>query len=144
VGAHVHAHSEEFFYVLDGEVDLFAFEPITHTAGDWQAWRSADGDCVFRGGPGSMMHVPPNCPHAFANPGPEPVRLLFQSSPPPAHERYFEELIDLLAGAPEGRAKAIAALRERYDIQQITPLLPGAASHAETGGLPYTTISVPE
>jgi mannose-6-phosphate isomerase-like protein (cupin superfamily) len=126
VGAHVHARSEEFFYVLDGTVDLFAFEPIARTSSEWQAWRSADGDRPFRAGPGAMMHVPAGCPHGFANPGPDPARLLFQSAPPPDHERYFEELVDLLAGPAEGRAEAVAMLRERYDIQQITPLQPGA------------------
>jgi mannose-6-phosphate isomerase-like protein (cupin superfamily) len=125
VGAHVHCHSEEFFYVLGGEVDLFAFEPAVRTSGGWQAWRSVGGDRAFRGGPGAVMHAPPGCPHAFANPGPGPVRLLFQSSPPPDHERYFEELVGLLAEPLEGRAEAVKALRERYDIHQLTPLLPG-------------------
>ena len=27
VGAHVHHESQEFFYVLEGELDLLAFEP---------------------------------------------------------------------------------------------------------------------
>ena len=134
VGAHVHSRSEEFFYVLDGAVDLLAFEPIVRTGDNWQAWRSADGERVLRGGPGAMMHVPAGCPHAFANPGPEPVRLLFQSAPPPDHERYFEELVELLAAPPERRTEAIAALRERHDIRQLTPLIPGgplpdAANH---------------
>jgi len=136
VGAHVHSRSEEFFYVLDGEVDLLAFEPTARTAGNWQAWRSAGGDQVLRGGPGAMMHVPAGCPHAFANPGPAPVRLLFQSSPPPDHERYFEELVDLLAAGPEGRPEAIAALRERYDIHQLTPLIPGDPLPEVTGDHP--------
>ena len=67
VGAHRHAGTEELFYVLDGELDLLAFEPRALT-GDWTAWESASGATVVRAGPGSLMFVPSGCPHAFANP----------------------------------------------------------------------------
>ncbi len=73
VGAHLHGHGEELFYVLDGELDLLAFEPRTRTASGWTAWESASGARVLRGGPGSTMFVPPGCPHAFTNPGPAPA-----------------------------------------------------------------------
>ena len=46
VGAHVHAEAEELFYILEGELDLLAFEPQTRTSGDWQAWRSSTGATV--------------------------------------------------------------------------------------------------
>ena len=77
VGAHVHAEAEELFYILEGELDLLAFEPQTRTSGNWQAWRSPAGTTVQRGGAGSLMFVPARCPHAFANPGTTPVRRLF-------------------------------------------------------------------
>jgi mannose-6-phosphate isomerase-like protein (cupin superfamily) len=125
VGAHLHTRSEEFFYVLDGELDMFAFEPSVRTADNWQEWRSVDGDRVVRGGAGSMIHIPPGCPHAFANAGSTPARLLFQAAPPPDHERYFEELLELLAQDPPPASDAVQELRERYDIQQLTPLHPG-------------------
>src|SRR5947209_18924569 len=67
VGAHVHARQEELFYVLEGELDLFAFEPVTRTAENWRIWQSHTGAQVFRGGPGSLMFVPPGGPHAFAS-----------------------------------------------------------------------------
>ena len=70
VGAHLHRNAEELFYVLDGQLDLLAFEPRVRTAGNWQSWQSHTGATVARGGPGSMMYVPRGCPHAFANPGP--------------------------------------------------------------------------
>jgi oxalate decarboxylase/phosphoglucose isomerase-like protein (cupin superfamily) len=91
VGAHLHGNAEELFYILDGELDLLAFEPRARTAGDWQSWQSASGARVMRGGPGAAMFVPAGCPHAFANPGAAPVRMLFLVSPP-GHERYLEEL----------------------------------------------------
>ena len=31
VGAHVHQRAEEFFYVLEGELDVLAFEPLKRT-----------------------------------------------------------------------------------------------------------------
>jgi uncharacterized RmlC-like cupin family protein len=79
---------------------------------------------VFRGGPGSLMFVPPGCPHAFANPNTAPARMLFQAAPT-GHEKYFEELFALLAASEPPDPEVIAALRRRYDIEQLTPLFPG-------------------
>ncbi len=65
VGAHLHHQAEEVFYVLEGELDLLAFQPAAMAIGDWRTWESATGTTVFRGGPGSFMFVPAGCPHAF-------------------------------------------------------------------------------
>ena len=55
VGAHLHRNAEELFYVLEGQLDLLAFEPRVRTPGHWQGWGVAHrGHC---GGPGSMMYV---------------------------------------------------------------------------------------
>ncbi|MFC0596846.1 cupin domain-containing protein [Streptomyces palmae] len=122
VGAHVHAHSEELFYVLEGEVDVLAFEPQARYGNDWAEWQAADGQRVQRAGPGSVMFVPPGCPHAFANHTDSPARMFFQSAPPSRHERYFEELLEIL-NAPGGvDSGAVAELRHRHDIEQLTPL----------------------
>lgn len=122
VGAHVHTRSEELFYVLEGELDVLAFEPRVRTPDNWQHWQSGSGERVVRARPGTVIVVPPGCPHAFANLTGEPARMFFQSSPPPDHERYFDELLEILcAGGPPDHA-AIAALRARYDIEQLTPL----------------------
>ena len=132
VGAHVHGHQEELFYILEGELDLFAFEPLVRTEGGWRTWQSHTGAQVFRGGPGSMMFVPPGCPHAFANFGKAPARMLFQATPV-GHERYFEELLSILRRDGPPAPEVIAALRKRYDIEQLTPLVPGqsASSHEQ-------------
>jgi len=124
VGAHVHTAGEELFYVLEGELDLLAFEPGQRTDGPWQAWISPTGRRVARCGPGSLMFVPPGCPHAFANPGPAPARMLFQFAPP-GHERYFAELALILNrnGAPD--PGEIRDLRRRHGIEQLTPLRTG-------------------
>lgn len=123
VGAHRHRHAEELFYILQGELELLAFQPRSTTAADWRTWESDSGAKVVRGGPGSVMFVPPGCPHAFYNPGPAPVRMLFLLSPP-GHERYFEEMGELLAGSEPPDQAAIAALRARHDTHQLTPLVP--------------------
>ncbi|HKA99108.1 MAG TPA: cupin domain-containing protein [Streptosporangiaceae bacterium] len=123
VGAHLHREAEELFYILDGELDLLAFEPRVRTAGDWRSWKSATAARVIRGGPGSAMFVPAGCPHAFANPGTTPARMLFLVSPP-GHERYLEEIGKLVGSGPPDPA-AIAEVRAPYDIEQLTPMIAG-------------------
>jgi uncharacterized RmlC-like cupin family protein len=123
VGAHVHAHGEEVFYVVEGELDLLAFEPMDRGNPDWRAWESSSGKRFMHGGAGAFMFVPENTPHAFANTTSRPVRMFFQSSVPGGHENYFDELMQLLRrsdGKPD--PKDVAALRLRYDIEQLTPL----------------------
>ncbi|MGP4014947.1 cupin domain-containing protein [Saccharopolyspora sp. 5N708] len=122
VGAHIHQNSQEFFYVLDGELDLFAFEPTTQNPARWQDWESPNGDRPLRAGPGSCMFVPPGCPHAFTNPTTTPTRMLFQSYPAPDHEHYFEEIVEIFSTGRTIDPHAIQQLRDRYDINQLTPL----------------------
>lgn len=122
VGAHVHSHGEEIFYVVEGTLDMLAFEPTERTTGDWHDWQSADGRTFMRGGPGSLMFVPAGVPHAFGNLSDEWAVMLFQSAPS-GHEDYFDELAVLLregGGRPD--PAAIVALRARYDITQLTGL----------------------
>lgn len=131
VGAHTHDRSEEFFYILEGEIDVLAFEPIKRTEERWQDWESSTGDRVVRAVTGSCMFVPPGCPHAFTNPTTEPVRMLFQSSPAPNHERYFEELCEIFSnGGQTVDSGAVQRIRDRYDVSQITPLRYGPAAHS--------------
>ncbi|WP_411577198.1 cupin domain-containing protein [Streptomyces sp. HUAS TT20] len=122
VGAHVHTRSEELFYVLDGELDVLAFEPRIRTPDNWQKWESSSGNRVVRAAPGTLIVVPPGCPHAFANPTDTPTKVFFQASPPPDHERYFEELLEILGSGGPPDHEAIEDLRRRYDIEQLTPL----------------------
>ncbi|MFI7141872.1 cupin domain-containing protein [Streptomyces massasporeus] len=122
VGAHVHTRSEELFHLLEGELDVLAFEPRIRTPDHWQGWESPSGDRAVRATPGTVIVVPPGCPHAFANPTDTPAKMFFQASPPPDHERYFEELLEILGGAGPPDHAAIQELRARYDIEQLTPL----------------------
>ena len=125
VGAHLHHNAEELFYVLEGQLDLLAFEPRTRTRSDWQSWESVTGARVARGGPGSFMYVPRGCPHAFANPGPGPARMIFIVTPS-GHEHYQRELAALVRSMTGPLDDAIAQLRARHDIEQLTPqVVPG-------------------
>ena len=129
VGAHVHGAAQELFYVLEGELDLLAFEPRRRAPEDWHAWVSADGRTFLHGGPGTMLFIPPGCPHAFSNPGSKPARVLFQAAPS-GHEDYLDELAGMLHAA-HGRPdpEAVAELRRRYDIEQLTALRNPAPVH---------------
>lgn len=122
VGAHVHAGAQEFFYVLDGEVDLLAFEPAERTKDSWHEWVSATGERAVRAGEGSCMFVPSGIPHAFRNATDKPARMLFQSYPSPDHEDYFEEIAQIWASGATVDREAVEKMRLRYDISQITPL----------------------
>lgn len=121
VGAHVHTTGEELFYVVEGELDLLAMEPIERTGDDWHEWVSAKGQSYLHGGRGSMLFIPAGVPHAFANRTNRPAIMLFQSAPA-GHEDYFEELAAFLRdsnGVPD--QPALAELRRRHDIEQLTP-----------------------
>jgi mannose-6-phosphate isomerase-like protein (cupin superfamily) len=122
VGAHAHERQAEFFYVLDGELDVFAFEPAARTTEHWQDWESPGGDRVVRAGAGSCMFVPAGCPHAFMNSGGQPARMLFQSYPASDHERYFEEICEIFGQGPAVDPDAVQRLRDRYGLTQLTPL----------------------
>lgn len=126
VGAHVHAHGEEVFYVVEGEMDILAFEPLDREEPDWRRWESRSGKRFLHGGEGAFMFVPPGVPHAFANNSKKPCRMFFQSSVPGGHENYFKELAAILRrGGGQPDPAVIAALRQRYDIEQLTPLSAG-------------------
>lgn len=129
VGAHVHARGEEIFYVVEGELDLLAFEPLDRDVPDWHRWESKSGRRYLHGGAGAFMFVPEGVPHAFANSTKKPAKIFFQSSVPGGHENYFKELAEILRrsdGKPDRRD--VAELRRRYDIEQLTPLAGGDSS----------------
>jgi hypothetical protein len=70
------------------------------------------------------MFVPAQCPHAFANPGTTPARMLFLFAPA-GHELYLAEMGQMLSRPGPADVAEIAALRARWDIEQITPVVPG-------------------
>lgn len=96
---HVHAHEDEFSYVLHGRVGA--------RVGDQEA-------TAVRG---SYIVKPRGIPHTFWNAGPEPARLLEIISPG-GFERYFDELGSVVeSGAePEEFLRQRAELGEKYGL----------------------------
>jgi mannose-6-phosphate isomerase-like protein (cupin superfamily) len=105
-GAHYHTKIEEIFYVLEGELDLRC------------------GERTVRGGPGTCVFVPPGAAHAFGNSGSASGRMLLITAPP-GHEKYFDELRDLIAKGGKPDPEALAKLRAKYDTVQLAALSPG-------------------
>jgi quercetin dioxygenase-like cupin family protein len=103
-GAHVHRAIEELFYVIAGQFELRV------------------GERTFLAGPGTFATVPPSVAHGFGNPSDSPATLLLTISPAGVHERYFEELGEILAKAGPPDTAAIAELRKRYDTEQLGAL----------------------
>jgi mannose-6-phosphate isomerase-like protein (cupin superfamily) len=102
-GLHVHERLEETWYVLDGELEFRLGEEIVQAA------------------PGASVFVPPRLPHAFANRSQAPAKFLLMMSPP-KHDRYFVELAEILERSGPPDSEAIAALRAKYDTEQLSSL----------------------
>lgn len=102
-GLHVHRVQEETFYVLEGECE-------------WQI-----GDQRVRATPGTFVFIPPGVPHNIANATDKPARVIMTVSPP-GHERYFEELANMVVSGTRPDAETIAELRRRYDTDQLSAL----------------------
>lgn len=103
-GLHLHERLEETWYVLSGELEFRV------------------GDDKFTAAAGATVFVPPRVPHAFANRSDDHATFLLAMSPP-GHDRYFDELAEILANDGPPDPDAIAALRSRYDTQQIETLV---------------------
>src|SRR5438874_2689957 len=92
---HRHAREDEYSYVLQGRVGALL------------------GDDVLVGGPGDLIFKPRNQWHTFWNAGDEPARILEIISPA-GFERFFDELGEGLAEAPEPDPEKLAALGAKY------------------------------
>ena len=103
-GLHVHERLEETWYILEGELEFRL------------------GEATFSATPGATVFVPPRVAHAFANRTESAAKFLLIMSPP-GHDRYFDELAEILAGDGPPDADKIADLRRRYDTKQISTLL---------------------
>lgn len=100
----MHERLEETWYVLQGELEFrLGEETFTATAG-------------------ATVFVPPRVAHAFANRTEVAARFLLMMSPP-GHDRYFDELAEILAADGPPDADKIADLRRRYDTEQISTLV---------------------
>lgn len=94
---HVHRKLTEIFYVAEGEVDL-----------------SAGGERV-RGGPGTVVVVPPGTVHGFENVGGRDAVLLIMFCPADHREGYFEGMAELTRDGRRPSRDELLDLMRRFD-----------------------------
>jgi mannose-6-phosphate isomerase-like protein (cupin superfamily) len=110
VPPHIQHMEDEAFIVLEG---TYTFQV---------------GNETMQCGPGEILYVPRGVPHALANTGTEPARLLILQAPGGIHEQYFAEawepIEDPLNLPPEGGPPdftKIKAAAQRHGIEMVPP-----------------------
>lgn len=96
VPMHTHAHEDETFYVLDGQI----------------RFDTADGSTVA--GAGTSVFLPRGNPHAWFVAGDRPARFLLIVTPGEGFHTMFEELSRLPEGAPD--MATVGTICARYGI----------------------------
>jgi quercetin dioxygenase-like cupin family protein len=96
-GPHVHRTFSESFYVLTGELTIFADD-------SWATF-----------GPGDYALVPEHGVHAFRNDGDDPVSFLILFAPGIARERFFSELAQMREQGVELTPEERVAFYARHD-----------------------------
>jgi quercetin 2,3-dioxygenase len=102
---HVHSREDEATYVISGTLTFVV------------------GDHRFEAGPGTLVWLPREVPHVFANLGDEPV-WAFGTITPAGLEAMFEEQATYFAGLkgpPDPHW--IRAIGERYGVRSLGPPL---------------------
>ena len=97
---HIHHRHDETFYVVSGSP------------------RFTSGDKQIDTRPGTLVTVPQETPHTFANPHAEPVEMLCTVTPD-LYIAYFRELSKLPPGPPD--PKAVGAIMSRYNTEVVPP-----------------------
>ena len=96
---HRHSREDEYSFVLEGRIGALL------------------GDDVVYGKVGDLVVKPRGQWHTFWNAGDEPARILEVISPG-GFERYFEEMVELLAGsAGPPDAAALGAIAARHGLE---------------------------
>jgi quercetin dioxygenase-like cupin family protein len=100
---HYHERTDEMFYVLDGEITVFA---------DEEEHRAVQG---------SFVHVPRGTVHTFANYGAQSALYLIMTFPA-GFEGYLREVPALVEehGYPPPR-DLVAEIESKYDIHTVGP-----------------------
>lgn len=102
-----HDLEEEVYVMLEGRLQVTLGEQTRELA------------------PGDLMHVPPDTPHAYANPGDAPVRFLAITVGGPI-DRFFADLAAEVQQMPRD-AERMFAVMERYRVRPRKPAAPPAA-----------------
>ena len=100
-GPHIHRHMEEMFYVLEGDVEILV------------------GHQKVQGQPGAFVLVPRGTPHAFANRGTKPAKLLIMFTPAGEREKYFEGLAELMKNGQKPDKEALLELMRQFDQEPV-------------------------
>lgn len=96
-GPHYHQTFSESFYVVSGELALYA-------AGDWTTARAGD-----------FLHVAERGVHGFRNDSDEETMFLILFAPGIAREQYFTELAQIRASGRTPGPEEMADLYARHD-----------------------------
>jgi mannose-6-phosphate isomerase-like protein (cupin superfamily) len=102
---HRHSREDEYSYVLEGRMGALLGDELVYAEA---------GDLVFK---------PRNQWHTFWNAGDEPARILEIISPA-GFEKYFGEMVDLLAAGPPDIEKLVQ-LGARYGLEADPTTIPG-------------------
>jgi quercetin dioxygenase-like cupin family protein len=94
---HYHQTFSESFYVLSGELTIYA-------AGEWRPYEPGDFALVHEGGA-----------HGFRNDADEEVAFLILFAPGIARERFFDELAELRHSGPTLTPEEMTAFYARHD-----------------------------
>jgi quercetin dioxygenase-like cupin family protein len=109
---HTHAHEDESFYVLSGELLIeFEGDPAPH-----------------RVGPGGFFFGARGRRHVFRNVGDTPARVLILSTPSRGLDRMFAELEAATAAGMPDMAR-LAAIAAKYGVTIAPPAANGAATN---------------
>jgi mannose-6-phosphate isomerase-like protein (cupin superfamily) len=102
---HIHHHSDELFYVLEGEFQFLLGEWLVHAPA------------------GSFVFIPRGTVHAPKVVGPEPGRALV-AFVPGGEERAFDDLAALAVAAGNGQApgmEQLQAMARKYGSEFVGP-----------------------
>lgn len=98
---HYHEHDDEWFVVQEGRVAFFS-------DGAWTEF-----------GPGSVLFMPRNHPHAFKNVGDAPSRMLLTTAPG-GFDKYFARCAEEFAKAGGPDMAQIIATSAEHGIHFVT------------------------
>jgi quercetin dioxygenase-like cupin family protein len=107
---HMHDDHDEALFVLEGQYEIRVDER------------------TIAGRPGTVAYSPRGVAHRFRNVLDTPSRLLVVASPG-GHERFFEELSEVLAAGPPDPAKLVEVATRNHVIG-LEPVGPGGPRRA--------------
>lgn len=117
-GKHVHTREDEAQYIVEGVMTFVV------------------GDERFEAGPGSLVWLPREVPHVFANLGDDPVRALGIVTPAGIEPMFaeFDEYMRGIQGPPD--PARVAEIFRPYGVTPLGPPLLPAGQPVSVAGLP--------